>query len=178
MGTQAINVINEFYEVPKPCTPLFGGTAVTNLACGFNHTTYITDYTKIFCTGFNYYGQCGYSYKLYEMMGSYKEVDIDLNPREKIVQLAVGKAHNLVLTSESRVFFWGSVIQNQHPEFKEIFGGSLEYTGVVEMKPPLNEGEKIVRIKASINRSVLFTNQGRVFIAGGEDQTQYSKLLL
>lgn len=149
---------------------------MTHISAGYNHSVYVLDGKQVFCSGFNYYGQCGANNLQHEVVERYFEVEIPLDPSEKITQVASGQNHNLALTSSGKLYFWGNVTQNQLPGFKKRYGAGLVYSGPIMVELPLNKGEKIVRVKASFNRNLAFIDSGRVIAFGGEDASFYHGL--
>lgn len=99
-----------------------------------------------------------------------------LETSEKIVSVSCGMNHNVALTTHNRVIFWGNVTQNQYPNFKTTFGHDLTYTGALPLVLPLQNSEKITKIKAYVNRTLVFTDKDRVLIVGGEDASKYHGL--
>ena len=111
------------------------------------------------------------------MLERYFEVEVPLERDETVRQVVSGKAHNLLLTSKHRLFFFGSVTQNQYPGFSNSFGSSLIHTGPIEMHLPLAPDEKVARIKANFNRSLVWTDRDRVFVVGGKDLSFFCRPL-
>lgn len=159
---------------PRVCERSYQGL-LSHVSAGFNHTVYVSDNKHVYCTGFNYHGQTGISNTVHELLERYYEVEVPLERDEMVRQVVSGKAHNLLLTSQDRLFFFGSVLQNQYPGFSNTFGGSLIHTGPIEMRLPLAPNEKIVKIKANFNRSLVWTDRDRVFLVGGSDQSFYCR---
>lgn len=149
---------------------------ITHIATGHNHSVYVCDSKRVFCTGFNYYGQCGISNTVDELLERYEEIEMPLETSEKIVSVSCGMNHNVALTTYNRVIFWGNVTQNQYPNFKTTFGHDLTYTGALPLVLPLTNSERITKIKAYVNRTLVFTDQNRVLIVGGEDASKYHGL--
>lgn len=139
------------------------------MAAGFNHAVYVLDKKRVYCSGFNFYGQCGISNIHTEILDRYVEIEVPLERGELVKEIASGYNHNILLTSENRVFFWGNVTQNQYPGFREKYGKGLVFAGPIEMKLPLEADEYPTRIKASFNRSLVFLSSGRVLAIGGEN---------
>lgn len=175
-GLDPTNVAIDGYDFPKQCAPLQSASRLTHIAAGHTHTVYVLDGRQVFCTGFNYYGQCGASNMQHEVVERYFEVEVPLDPHERVAQVAAGFNHNLLLTSTGRVFFWGNVTQNQLPGFKDKFGSGLVFSGPILVDLPLQDKETVVRVKATFNRNLAFLDSGRVIAFGGEDLTFYHGL--
>lgn len=146
---------------------------LTHLKTGFNHTVYVVDAKRVFCSGFNHFGQCGASPNAHDMFEYYHEVETVLDKDETIIDVTTGQNHNVLLTSKGKLYFWGSTAMNQYPGFIKEYGSSILFSGMIEMDIGLREGEKPVRVKGAYNRTVVFTNQDRVLIIGGEDTSFY-----
>lgn len=172
-GIDPTNVTREFIDMAKPCNPIQTGAKITHLSSGFNHVVYVLNYTRVYCSGFNFYGQCGVNNIQEEILDKYTEVEVPLEKGELVKQVSSGMNHNLLLTSFGRVFFWGNLTQNQYPGFREKYGKGLVYSGPVEFELPLEASEKVARIKCSFNRSLVFLTSGRVLAVGGEDTSFY-----
>ncbi len=162
----------DFLSLPQVCERSYQGL-LSHVSAGLNHSVYVTDNRNVYCTGFNYHGQTGISNSIHEILERYFEVEVPLERDETVQQVVSGKAHNLLLTSKDRVFFFGSVTQNQFPGFEQQFGGGLVMTGPIELQLPLAANEKVVRVKANFNRSLVWTDRDRVFLVGGKDQSFY-----
>jgi len=162
------NIELDFCAPPVACEMTLPGK-VTHISAGFNHAVYIVDNTRAFCTGFNYFGQCGLSNNIYEFLEKYYEVELPLTDTEYIIELSSGMAHNVVLTSENRLIFWGGVDNNQHPDFSKIHKNTVVYTGPTVLAVPLVDGEIMTRVKCRQNRTIVWTDRDRVFIIGGDD---------
>lgn len=161
----------DHYFTPMLCEKISGD--ITHVSAGLNHAVYVSNQQNVFCSGFNYYGQTGISNKIHELLEKYYEVEVPLLKEEFIQQVDSGTNHNVLMTTKGRVFFWGSVIANQYPDFRKNFGGGFSFTGPVEFLLPLESNEKVVKIKTRENRTVVWTNRDRVFMIGGLDQTFY-----
>ncbi|KAM3140920.1 hypothetical protein pb186bvf_006931 [Paramecium bursaria] len=125
------------------------------VSCGFNHTLYLTE-KQLYASGLNIYGQCGVSnLDEYNKIKSMSEVFIDLQEEEKIIDIASGQAHNLILTSNGRIILFGSTMHNQLASPAKY---DFEQTGQVQLNIPLQENEKIVKIYANFDRSAVLTS--------------------
>jgi alpha-tubulin suppressor-like RCC1 family protein len=171
VGVDPTNVAKDFIDLAKPCKTIATGAKITQISAGFNHAVYVLDDNRVYCSGFNYYGQCGLSNLHTEILDKYAEVEIPLDNGELVKEVACGYNHNILLTSNNRVFFWGNVTKNQFPGFLEKYGKGLTFAGPVEMELPLEGGEFPIRVKASFNRSLVFLSSGRVLAIGGENTT-------
>ena len=172
-GLDVTNVAIDSFDFPKPCSPIQTASKLTHISTGFNHSVYVLDARQVFCTGFNFYGQCGASNLQSEIVERYREVEVPLEEGEKVAQVVSGLNHNLLLTTRGRVFFWGNVTQNQFPSFGKKYGQGLVYSGPILVDLPLENEERPVKIKAAFNRSSIFLNSGRVLVMGGEDTSFY-----
>lgn len=145
------------------------------IRCGFNHTVYVgNNRTTLLVTGFNYHGNCGLDSKIFEICEEYRELEIPFLPGEKIVDVQVGKAHNLILTDMNRLLGFGNNTNNQIP--MSATGGEDYGLGMscpVEINQDLEFNEKIEKIKTGMNRSAVFTDKGRVLVFGGKEASSH-----
>jgi alpha-tubulin suppressor-like RCC1 family protein len=161
----------DYFSKPTLCFKPFSGK-VTHVGAGHNHSVYICDAKRVYCTGFNYYGQCGMSNTVDELLERYEEIEVPLESNEKIVSVSCGMNHNVLLTTHNRVLFWGNTTQNQFPNFRSLYGHDLIYTGVMALPLPLLPNERITKLKAYVNRTLVFTDKNRALIIGGEDASK------
>lgn len=80
---------------------------ITKVCCGSSHSAALTDWGNLYTFGSNSVGQLGCG----DSDGSSSSI---IEPKlvsalgtKKIVQIAVGDKHNIVLTNEGELFAWG-----------------------------------------------------------------------
>ncbi|CAD8069464.1 unnamed protein product [Paramecium primaurelia] len=138
---------------------------IQRISSGAHHTILQVSDNRIYACGLNIYGQCGMNNEI-DRIKEPTEVFLDLQPNESIQQIVSGQAHNLVLTSNNRLIFFGCLLHNQMG-VKSKF--DFEFSGQTEINLPLESDEKIVKIYAKFDRSAVITSKGDCIIWGGQD---------
>ena len=78
----------------------------TAINAGFKQSLFTQDSKDLFFCGFNYFGESGFSRAEAELITSYKQVEIPVDSDEHIVQVEIGKAHSIVLSSKNKVYIF------------------------------------------------------------------------
>jgi alpha-tubulin suppressor-like RCC1 family protein len=89
-------------DVVRQVTSL-NGVNVIDIACGESHTCALTSDGDVYTWGSGQIGQLGH--------GDFHRQSLPIkvaNINEKIVQVACGKKHTVALTSDGKVYSWGS----------------------------------------------------------------------
>lgn len=108
-------MITLFFRKSNNKKPLVGapsgleGTEVKQVACGENHTVFLTEKGEVWTVGNNVDGQLGRGSR---GEGSFAIYPIGLVGVE-IVQVAAGRAHSMAVGADGRVFAWGSNLHGQ-----------------------------------------------------------------
>ncbi|CAI5437491.1 unnamed protein product [Caenorhabditis angaria] len=131
------------------------GTSVKQVACGENHTLFLTKDGKIWSVGGNTDGQLG---RGGSCEGSFSIYPVASSQGVEFIQIAAGRAHCIAVAEDGRVFTWGS---NEH--------GQLGLTSLIQRQETpkrvktLNE---VIQIAAGSDHSIALTESGRVFVWG------------
>ncbi len=160
------NGTNETGYVPTEITASFNlnpAETITKVALGTDHSLAITSEGRVFTWGWNIYGQLGNDSFFNQNVPTEITTRFLLNPGETVVDASLGYYHSLVLTSEGRIFAWGS------NETGQLGNGLTDNSNV-----PLNitsyfglaEGETIVKITAGDFHNFAITSTNRVFAWG------------
>jgi uncharacterized repeat protein (TIGR02543 family) len=150
---------------------LFESESIIQTSIGGAHSGILTSFGRILVWGSNSKGQLGFQNTL-EI--SYIPRDIsnlfNLNLDESIIKISLGGSHSSLLTSQGRVFTWGSNNSG------ELGNGSNQDTHLpfdITNNFNLIESEFIIDINLKSNYSSVLTNFGSVFMWGNNS---YGKL--
>ena len=157
---------------------LTAGEMIIQVSLGFRHSSALTSEGRIFTWGSDKFGQLGDGtatriYRPLEITSKFS-----LNESETITKLSLGGNHSSLLTSEGRIFIWGSNEDGQLGDGTQLNQSiPKEITSQFE----LNESETIIQVFLGGNHSSLFTSEGRIFTWGDNhyyqlgDSTQVNK---
>ncbi|CAI2296996.1 unnamed protein product [Caenorhabditis sp. 36 PRJEB53466] len=123
------------------------GTAVKSVACGENHTIFLTNDGKMWSVGRNADGQLGRGKR--DDKPSSSIYPVSLTSGCAIVQIDAGRAHSVALSDDGRVFAWGS---NEH--------GQLGLAGSVfwhESPKRVHELIEVVQVAAGADHCIALT---------------------
>ena len=123
----------------------------------------LTTAGRVFTWGYSEQGMLGDG----ESTVQWTPIDItdqfDFNADERAQDVAIGKRHIVLLTTDNRVFSWGS---NDHGALGD--GTDVDRHSPVDITDhiPLVEGETMVTVQADTAASTILTSTGRVFFWG------------
>ena len=139
-------------------SPLNGSTVVA-VAAGENHSLALDDQGRLWAWGYNGYGQLGNG----STTNRSNPVQVDLTPLNgsKIVAIAVGANHSLVLDDQGRLWAWGTNAYGQLGDDTTTNRPSPVQVNLA----PLN-GSKIVAVAAGGAHSLALDDQGRLWAWG------------
>jgi len=141
---------------------------IAAISAGSEHASALTTEGRIFTWGFNYYGQLGNGTN-WPIATGYPSNPTDitsqfvLDTNESIVSISMGGTHSSLLTSEGRMFTWGS---NSYGQLGD--GTTIEKLSPTDITPEffLNPGETIASISLGYSLSSAITSTGRVYTWG------------
>jgi len=153
-------------DIPTEITSKFNlntGETITSVSLGSNYSSAITSEGRIFTWGYGVYGQIGDG----TTANRYTPIEITsnfgLDVGETITSASLGSNHSSAISSEGRIFIWGS------NAFGQIGDGTttdryipIEITGNFS----LNVGETITGVSLGSNHSSAITSEGKIFIWG------------
>ncbi|XP_070513551.1 X-linked retinitis pigmentosa GTPase regulator isoform X2 [Cardiocondyla obscurior] len=147
-------------HISKPsCVKILKPEKVTHVACGRAHTLICTGAQKIFACGSNQEGQLG---RENSVIGDSSSSPILIHDcglaGPRIVQIAAGSHHSLVLTSDGGVVAWGSNLEGQL--------GLQGVSGLVYKPTKVPIPEPVKEISAGYYHSVFLTESGLVYVCG------------
>ncbi|KAG5340041.1 RCC1L protein, partial [Acromyrmex charruanus] len=142
---------------------------VTDIACGYGFTAYAvhsSDKNIVYGSGINTDSQLGYNLdeKFLNMIFIPKPITLPLqNASTKIIGMAAGRAHLLILTTEG-LFTLGNNAYGQCGR-PIILNENYEKSTAVHRIPDI-KGNKIVAVTAGQDHSILLTETGEVYTFG------------
>ncbi|XP_070170422.1 X-linked retinitis pigmentosa GTPase regulator isoform X2 [Polyergus mexicanus] len=132
---------------------------VTHVACGRAHTLICTGAQKIFACGSNQEGQLGRENSAIGDSSSSPILIYDCGlAGSRIVQIAAGSHHSMVLTSDGGVVAWGSNLEGQL--------GLPGVSGLVNKPTKVPIPELVKEISAGYYHSAFLTESGLVYVCG------------
>ncbi|XP_024884849.1 X-linked retinitis pigmentosa GTPase regulator [Temnothorax curvispinosus] len=147
-------------HISKPsCVKILKPEKVTHVACGRAHTLICTGAQKIFACGSNQEGQLGRENSAIGDSSSSPILVYDCGlAGPRIVQLAAGSHHSMVLTSDGGVVAWGSNLEGQL--------GLPGISGLVNKPTKVPIPEPVKEISAGYYHSVFLTESGLIYVCG------------
>jgi RCC1 and BTB domain-containing protein len=128
---------------------------VVQIICGLRHSLVLTKSGELYGFGYNYFGQIGCGNNSNQLT----PIKIIGFNSEKIVSIACGGYHSLVLTDEGQVYSWG---YNSH--------GQLGLGNKAHQNRPqkinLNNNQIVKSISCGWNHSLLLTIDGNIYAFG------------
>ncbi|RJP61813.1 MAG: hypothetical protein C4543_02940, partial [Ignavibacteriales bacterium] len=160
------NGTKETKNIPIEITAQFNlniSEKIDSISLGTAHSSAITSSGRIFMWGSNWSGMLG------DGSGEDKTVPVDITSKfnllvdEKIISSSLGNAHSIVLTSNNRIFTWGSNSLGQLGD-----GTTITRTVPVEItnKFVLSTNEIIVSIDTFEAHSSALSSNGQIFMWG------------
>ncbi|XP_070505923.1 RCC1-like G exchanging factor-like protein [Chironomus tepperi] len=149
LGSQVINRLS---------SELFGGKRIKDIACGQDHTMFLTEYGEVYSCGWSADGQTGLG--TYNNQELPKLVEGDIK-NEKIIKLSSTGDAVLAMNENGEVFGWGN------SEYNQILLDSDEQQINVplHLKYLKNNG-KVIDIAAGGSFSMILNDEGNVFVWG------------
>ncbi|KAL6442464.1 hypothetical protein ACFW04_002588 [Cataglyphis niger] len=147
-------------HISKPsCVKILKPEKVTHVACGRAHTLICTGAQKIFACGSNQEGQLGRENSAIGDSTSSPILVYDCGlAGPRIVQIAAGSHHSMVLTSDGGVVAWGSNLEGQL--------GLPGVSGLVNKPTKVPIPEPVKEISAGYYHSAFLTESGLVYVCG------------
>ncbi|CAB3407982.1 unnamed protein product [Caenorhabditis bovis] len=146
-----LSVPEQIIGAPSDAT----GTLVKSVACGENHTLFLTENGKMWSVGGNQDGQLG---RGNHNEGSFSIFPVSCSSGVSYIQIAAGRAHSLALAEDGRVFAWGS---NEHGQL--ALPSNTQRQEVPKRIQVLSE---VVQIACGSDSCVALTEGGHVYVWG------------
>ena len=127
------------------------------------HSALLTSKGEVYTWGLNNYGQLGKMTNMSDPLIVHITDEFHLNDDEVIVDIAVGAAHTLALSSNHRLFGFGS---NNYGQITDVqFAVSFEPRDITDHFS-LGEDEDIIMVETGYYHNIVVTNKQRVFTWG------------
>ncbi|CAD7926537.1 unnamed protein product [Amoebophrya sp. A25] len=135
------------------------GRKIVKVAAGDMHMAALTKEGEAFTWGYNDYGQLGWGLSGVDRTGQQKPTQVKgLLEGEKILDIACGGAHTVAISSEHKVFGWGSNVGGQ-------IGHGMRQVFPEPQEVPL--GDPITKASAGWMCTVYVTKEAKSIICGG-----------
>lgn len=135
---------------------------VIHVACGDEHSVFITAGGRVYSFGSNEYGQLGHGHKNAVVRPKCVKALKD----QRAVLLACGRAHTLVATDDHKVYGFGVNTEHQlglnSPEFQHTEPALITALNGLEIK----------QLAAGAEHSVALTDKGTAYVWGGGKEGQ------
>jgi uncharacterized repeat protein (TIGR02543 family) len=149
--------------------PLIDGDKIISVSLGGYHSSALTSSGRLFMWGSNEHGQIGDNTTINRLIPTDITSRFPLIIGEKIIQVSLGDHFSSALTSNGRLFMWGSNHAGQLGD--QTNTGKLVPTEITS-KFPLIAGEKITSIAMRHMQSSAITSSGRIFTWGYNEYAQ------
>ncbi|XP_065296220.1 X-linked retinitis pigmentosa GTPase regulator-like [Dermacentor albipictus] len=135
---------------------------VIHVACGDEHSVFITAGGRVFSFGSNEYGQLGHGHKNTVVRPKCVKALKD----QRAVLLACGRAHTLVATDDHKVYGFG--VNTEH----QLGLNSQEFQHAEPALITALSGLQIKQLAAGAEHSVALTDKGTAYVWGGGKEGQ------
>lgn len=142
-----------FQTVPTPID--IPDETIRVIASKGNHTLFLTDKNNVYSCGSNRFGQLGLGDNIDQVVP--KRLSIPNN--KKIIAIAMGAFHSLLLTNNNEVYSCGF---NENGQLG--LGHTLQQNSLQQVHIPNHE--KIVAIDAGLMHTLLLTDNNNVYVCG------------
>lgn len=166
---------NEVHATPIEITSQFGLSeeeSIASIQMSYYHSSAITTEGRVFNWGYNGYGNLGDGTEQNQSYPVEITSNFSLSAEEVLIGISMsGYSHASAITSEGRVFTWGSNAYGQ------LGIGTSDYDG---HSTPIDitsgfillAGEKVIRMSLGTNHSSAITSTGRIFTWGRDNAGQ------
>lgn len=148
---------------PLNTVQLEAGEAITNLFIGGFHSAAVTSQGRMFTWGSNSSGRLGDGTTTHRDIPTDITAHFGLDGGEGIISTALGSYHSSALTSEGRVFTWGS---NYYGQLGDGTTTNRVVPTDITAHFGLEEGETVISMSLGRNHSQALTSEGRIFTWG------------
>jgi len=136
---------------------------ITKIASGNNHSLILDSDGNVWSFGLNNKGQLGLGHS-----GTKKFPTKITHPKIKIVDIAVGSYHNLLLDINGAVWSFGTNSDEQLGYHGEYFASPTK----IDHFDNINDNPKFIKVAAGSTHSLLLDNNGNVWVIGSNLQGQ------
>lgn len=148
------------HSLPRYCS---FNVSVVQMACGQDHTVFITAKNLVYSMGSNAYGQLGISEAPRSTSNKYSPILIEDLLQADPFQVECGNNHSLVLTRLGTVFTWGS---NKYGQCGQGSSVDMTQTELCISSPYHLRIGGIMQIDCGADHSAVVDNSGRVYTFG------------
>jgi alpha-tubulin suppressor-like RCC1 family protein len=165
----------EIYVFRRTPFPIKIKESVSRVYCGFDYSACVTETGKLYTWGNNSYGNLGVvtGNAIEQDLDEYNERYVVNTPmlvkdlaQYKIIQVACGHMHMLALTSERKIFSWGTGKYGQ-------LGLGVKDVSYTPTTIKYLENEDVIFIAAGENNSAAINSKGQLYMWGSGE---YGKL--
>ena len=144
---------------------------VIQISMGGSHSSALTEKGIVYTWGRNNYGQLGNNSTTNAHIPINITDNFSLDANDKVIQISAGYNHSAALTADGRVFMWGI---NQFGQLGNDDSDGLYRSTPIEITNsiPLEDGDKIIQLSATGNKSSALTENGKVFMWGYRESGQ------
>jgi alpha-tubulin suppressor-like RCC1 family protein len=163
------NTLTTSSQTPGPVKDdgVLAGKTLAAIAIGTSHNLALSTAGELFSWGYNFYGQLGDGTKVNRTQPVAVIADGVLAGRT-ITAIAAGEDHSLALSSEGKVFAWGS---NSSDQLGTENWQDSQVPAAVDIRGVLF-GKTVVAIAAGASHSLALTRDGEVIAWGGNGNGQ------
>ena len=136
---------------------------IVKVALGRSHSLAITSEGRVFTWGWNIYGQLGNGGTANKDVPTEITSKFSLNPGETVIDASLGYVHSIILTSEGRVFTFGS---NSYGQLGNDLSSNQDEPFNITGSFALESNETIVKISAGDYHSLALTSNNRIYVWG------------
>ena len=148
---------------------LNAGETIIGIAAGIFNTAAITSEGRVFTWGYNGHGQLGDGTTISRDTPAEITSNFNLNTGETIIEITAGQYHTAAITSEGRIFTWGS---NGYGQLGDGTIINRETPTEITSNFNLNESETVIEITAGNYHTAIITSEGRAFTWGRNENGQ------
>ena len=148
---------------------LYDGETFIDVKAGYYHSMVLTSNGRLFTWGYNYYGELGIGNQTIVSTPIEVTNHFNLNTGEKIIAISASQTNSMALTSEGRVFGFGSNAYGQvSASAPNPCTSPYEISSAFFLMPD----EEVLNISAGEMSVSILTNRGRLFTWGYNGQGQ------
>jgi len=142
---------------------LIGEETIIKIDLGLHHCLALTSNDRIFAWGYNFYGQLGDGTMINKNIPTDITSSFSFNENEKVKDVSLGAYYSTVLTTDGRIFTWGTNMYGQLGD-----GTNIDKHTPVDITSNfvLTENEEIIQISMNGYVSSAITSEGRIFTWG------------
>eukprot|EP01083_Nonionella_stella_P108644 316155_1 len=149
------------------------GITIAQIACGLQHSVFLTANGKVLACGYNKHRQCGMSRQSvtsrvfgWQLQPQYVHNMGPNNDDVHIVDVQCGLRHNLCLSKEGKLYVFGSNAMGQCGMGKDVLLDRLIDHGMLHPFLGQENDRKLVQIDCGKNHSLCLDEKGSCYVMG------------